>query len=203
MSGRRESLLGVVRGVDVSVEADEPALDLQHDSGIRQAWRLHADELYGFACRALVDHAAADEAVQETFLRAWRAAASYDRTRPLRPWLFAILRNVVIDETRARRRRPVPQADWHLVDSPTAGPPGQEHADYERIDQLLDEWLMQEALRRVREDHRVVLVETYYKGRSYAAVAHDLGIPEGTARTRAFYGLRALRLALEEMGWNR
>ncbi len=47
----------------------------------------------------------------------------------------------------------------------------------------------------------MVLVETYYRGRPYAEVASDLGVPEGTARSRAFYGLRALRLALEEMGW--
>jgi len=72
----------------------------------------------------------------------------------------------------------------------------------EPLDGLLDEWLLHEALRRVREDHRVVLVETYYRDRSYAEVARDLGIPEGTARSRAFYWLRALRLALEEMGWD-
>lgn len=47
-----------------------------------------------------------------------------------------------------------------------------------------------------------MLVETFYRGRPYADVAADLGIPEGTARSRAFYSLRALRLALEEMGWD-
>jgi RNA polymerase sigma-70 factor (ECF subfamily) len=46
-----------------------------------------------------------------------------------------------------------------------------------------------------------VLVETYYRGRPYADVAAELGIPEGTARSRAFYALKALRLALEELGW--
>ena len=44
-------------------------------------------------------------------------------------------------------------------------------------------------------------METCCRGRPYAEVARELGIPEGTARSRAFYGLRALRLALEEMGW--
>lgn len=138
--------------------------------------------------------------MQETFLRAWRASSTYDGTRPLRSWLFAILRNVVIDEARARKRRAVPTEE--------AGTDGltQQHgrhpAEVERMDQLVDEWVVHEALRRIRDDQRTILVETYYRGRRYADVARELGIPEGTARTRAFYGLQALRLALEEMGWN-
>jgi RNA polymerase sigma-70 factor, ECF subfamily len=165
--------------------------DLSDDRGLRAAWAAHADELFGYACRALTDRAAAEEAVQETFLRAWRAAERYDATRPLRPWLFAILRNVVIDEARARAGRPVPD------------PHRQPEDGRDPLDDALDGWLLQEALRRIRGDHRTVLVETYYRGRTYADVAAELGIPEGTARSRAFYGLRAMRLALEEMGWDR
>jgi RNA polymerase sigma-70 factor, ECF subfamily len=153
-------------------------------------WHSHADEMYGYALRALGDRAAADDAVQEAFVRAWRAAGSYDTSRPLRAWLFAILRNVVVDEARARSRRPEP------TDSPV------EPADLERMDHLVDEWVVHEALRRIRTDQRVVLVETFYRRRPYADVALELGIPEATARTRAYYGLRALRLALEEMGWS-
>ena len=152
-------------------------------------WHSHADEMYGYALRALGDRAAADDAVQEAFVRAWRAAGSYDTSRPLRAWLFAILRNVVVDEARARSRRPEP------TDTPV------EPADLERMDHLVDEWVVHEALRRIRTDQRIVLVETFYRRRPYADVARELGIPEGTARTRAYYGLRALRLALEEMGW--
>ena len=181
---------GVGTGMDPSVGPD-----LAGEDGLRAAWLAHADELLGFARRALGDPASADEAVQETFLRAWRAAASYDRTRPLRPWLFTILRHVVVDEARSRQGRALPQHEGGAPDDPATGM-------REPLDGLLDEWLLHEALRRVREDHRVVLVETYYRDRSYADVARDLGIPEGTARSRAFYGLRALRLALEEMGWD-
>ncbi len=180
-------------GPGLAAEALGP--DLSDEDGLRAAWQAHADELLGYARRALGDPASADEAVQETFLRAWRAASSYDRTRALRPWLFTILRHVVVDEARSRRGRAVPQLDATAPGEPTTGV-------REPLDGLLDEWLLHEALRRVREDHRVVLVETYYRDRSYADVAHDLGIPEGTARSRAFYGLRALRLALEEMGWD-
>ena len=63
-------------------------------------------------------------------------------------------------------------------------------------------WQVEEALRRVGADHRRVLVEVYYRGRRYAEVARELGVPEGTVKSRVYYGLRALRLALEEMGWS-
>jgi RNA polymerase sigma-70 factor (ECF subfamily) len=165
--------------------------DLACESGLRRAWDDYAGELYGYARRSLGDAAAAEEALQETFVRAWKAADRYDASRPLRPWLFAILRNVVIDETRARGRRPEPRADGDRQALDLDDP----------LERSLDAWLVEEALRRIRPDHRTVIVETYYRGRSYADVAADLGIPEGTARTRAFYGLRALRLALDEMGW--
>ena len=151
----------------------------------------HLDEVYTLARYLLRDAGDAEDAVQECFLRALKHLDSW-RGPAIRPWLFAILRNVVIDEARARGVRPVPQdsevqeAVADLVDP---------------LEQALDAWLIEEALRRIRPEHRTVIVETYYRGRPYADVAADLGIPEGTARSRAFYGLRALRLALEEMGW--
>ena len=47
-----------------------------------------------------------------------------------------------------------------------------------------------------------MLVETYFRGRPYAEVAEDLGIPEGTVKSRVYYALKAVRLVLEEMGWD-
>ena len=112
----------------------------------------------------------------------------------MRPWLFTILRHVIVDEIRSRAARALP-----TLPSQREGPPaGQADA----FDLSLDAWLLDEALQRIRDDQRVVLVETYYRGRHYADVAAELGIPEGTARSRAFYGLRALRLALDELGWD-
>ena len=49
-------------------------------------------------------------------------------------------------------------------------------------------------------DHRAVLLECYYRGASVSQAAHRLGIPEGTVKSRTHYALRALRLALQEMG---
>src|SRR3954452_18969002 len=71
---------------------------LTDERDVREAYSAHASELYGFAVRSLGDAGLAEEAVQETFLRAWRAGERFDpQIGSLRTWLFAILRNVVID----------------------------------------------------------------------------------------------------------
>jgi RNA polymerase sigma-70 factor (ECF subfamily) len=71
----------------------------------------------------------------------------------------------------------------------------------EPLEQALLSWQVEEAMRRIGEDHRHVLVETHYRGRPYAEVAAELGVPEGTVKSRVYYGLRALRVVLEEMGY--
>ncbi len=162
---------------------------LTDERDVREAYAAHAAELYGFAVRSLADAGLAEEAVQETFLRAWRAGQRFDpQIGSLRTWLFAILRNVVIDLGRARAARPA-VADGNV--EPAVEP----------FDEALLAWQIEEAMRRIGEQHRRVLVETHYRGRPYAEVAKELGVPEGTVKSRVYYGLRALRVVLEEMGY--
>jgi RNA polymerase sigma-70 factor (ECF subfamily) len=162
---------------------------LSHERDVREAYAAHSGELYGFAMRSLGDAGLAEEAVQETFVRAWRAGERFDPDiGSLRTWLFAILRNVVIDLGRARAARPgVSQ--------------GGIEPSVEPLEEALLAWQIEEGMRRLGEDHRRVLVETYYRGRPYAEVAEELGVPEGTVKSRVYYGLKALRVVLEEMGY--
>jgi RNA polymerase sigma-70 factor, ECF subfamily len=163
---------------------------LSKEADVRAAYAAHAGELYGFAMRSLEDPGMAEEAVQDTFLRAWRAGDRFDpQVGSLRTWLFAILRNVVIDLGRARSARPLVARDL----------PEEGHEPFEEI---MLSWQVEEALRRIGDQHRRVLVETYLRGRPYAEVAAELGVPEGTIKSRVYYGLRALRNALEEMGFD-
>ncbi|HEX5608771.1 MAG TPA: sigma-70 family RNA polymerase sigma factor [Solirubrobacterales bacterium] len=162
---------------------------LKGERDVREAYSAHSGELYGFAMRSLGDSGLAEEAVQETFLRAWRAGERFDpEIGSLRTWLFAILRNVVIDLGRARAVRP------RVADS------GVEQS-VEPLEEALLSWQVEEAMRRIGEDHRRVLIETHYRGRPYSEVAEELGVPEGTVKSRVYYGLRALRVVLEEMGY--
>lgn len=162
---------------------------LTRERDVREAYAAHATELYGFAVRSLGDRGLAEEAVQETFLRAWRAGDRFDpELGSLRTWLFAILRNVVIDLGRARASRPG-VAEGGIEPS------------VEPFDEALLSWQVEEGLRRIGDQHRRVLIETYYRGRPYAEIAKELGVPEGTVKSRVYYGLRALRVALEEIGY--
>ena len=156
------------------------------------AYAAHGAELYRFVLRGLGDPGAAQDVVQETFLRAWRAADRYDaQLASLRVWLFAIARNTMLDHVRHTGVRPwqtslgeVP--DVVVLDDPTEA--------------LLRSWVVEEALQRLTQEHRDAIVETYLKGRPYAEVAASAGVPVGTVRSRVFYGLKALRIAMDEMG---
>ncbi len=168
---------------------------LSTDDDVRAVYAAHGGELYRFARRALGDDGLAEEAVQETFVRAWQAADRFDdRLGSLRTWLFAILRNVVIDLARARAVRP------QVAHSDAGARP--EQADVTDLDSVLVAWQVEEALRRVSPEHRAVLLEVHCRGRAYADVAQELGVPAGTVKSRVFYGLKAMRLALEELGWS-
>jgi RNA polymerase sigma-70 factor, ECF subfamily len=162
---------------------------LTRERDVREAYAAHAGELYGFATRSLGDAGLAEEAVQETFLRAWRAGKRFDpQIGSLRTWLFAILRNVVIDLGRARAARP-------------SVAEGEAEVSVEPFEETLLAWEVEEGMRRIGDQHRRILVETYYRGRPYAEVATELGIPVGTVKSRVYYALRALRIALEEIGY--
>jgi RNA polymerase sigma-70 factor (ECF subfamily) len=162
---------------------------LTRERDVREAYAAHSGELYGFALRSLGDSGLAEEAVQETFVRAWRAGERFDpEIGSLRTWLFAILRNVVIDLGRARASRP------RVAE-------GGNEPSVEPLEQALLSWQIEDAMRRIGEDHRRVLVETHFRGRPYNEVAAELGVPEGTVKSRVYYGLKALRVVLEEMGY--
>lgn len=159
---------------------------------LRVAYEAHGGEILRYCHRILDDRGLAEEAAQETFLRAWKSWKRWDpRLGSFRSWLFTIAKNVSTDLLRARTVRP-PLAK-------AAEPPEQAVEDF--LEGALRGWMVEEGLRRIREDQRRAIMETFVSGRPYAEVAAELGVPEGTLRSRVFYGLKALRLALEEMGW--
>ncbi|RYJ05277.1 MAG: sigma-70 family RNA polymerase sigma factor [Actinomycetales bacterium] len=171
------------------------AASLARDEGVREAYAAHGGELYRFAMRALGDAGAAQDVVQETFLRAWRAADRFDpELASLRVWLFAIARNVVIDHARRVEARP-----WLRQLTEPADLEAAKDTSPDPSDRLLRGWVVEEALRRIGEDHRHAIVETYLRDRPYAEVAGELGIPVTTLRTRVFYALKALRVTMDEM----
>ncbi|MGH3343740.1 MAG: sigma-70 family RNA polymerase sigma factor [Carbonactinosporaceae bacterium] len=172
------------RDQDVGRTADEQL--------VRTLYAEHAGPLLGYVLRLTHgDRQRAEDVVQETLVRAWRhpEAVAPDRG-PVRPWLCRVARNLVIDGDRARQARPREVGEEALAVVPAA----------DDFDRALASWEVTEALAGLRSEHRAVLLETYYRGRSVAEAADVLGIPAGTVKSRTYYALRALRLALEERG---
>jgi RNA polymerase sigma-70 factor (ECF subfamily) len=159
------------------------------DAAIRQLYGHHANALRGYVTRYCADRAAADDIVQETFIRAWRHLPRLSADdRPVRPWLFRVARNLLIDADRAARVRP----------PVTGSPPAEDGGPDDGLDQVLDRELVSAALARLSPAHQAVLVETFYRDASLAGTARALGIPPGTARSRLHYALQALRRQLDQ-----
>ena len=159
---------------------------------MRAVYAEHGTALLAYVARLTGDRMRAEDVVQETLVRAWRQAGKLESDdRPLRPWLFTVAARIVIDERRARRARPLEVGVDALAHLPANN----------ELDRAMESWQVAEAFRALSAEHRAALVETYFLGRTVAETAAALGVPPGTVKSRVYYGLRALRLALEERGW--
>jgi RNA polymerase sigma-70 factor (ECF subfamily) len=162
------------------------------ESDLRALYDAHVVALLGYALRLCDgDRARAEDLVQETLVRAWRHLDLLDPTAaPVRPWLFTVAQRLAIDAYRARRARPpeVGEAAFATV-------PG-----FDEMEGTLDRIVVVDALAALSPEHRAVIVETYYRGRTVAETARVLGVPPGTVKSRCHYALRALKLALAERG---
>lgn len=154
----------------------------------------HRAPLVGFVLPLVNgDLQAAEDVVQETMLRGWQHSTELEREKA-GSWLHAVARNIAISAYHRRRRtRPqeVPLEENALPDADDG------------VDRMSDAWLLGAALNSLDPAHRAVITELFYHRRTVAEVAKMLGIPEGTVRSRCFYGLRALRTALEKQGITR
>jgi RNA polymerase sigma-70 factor, ECF subfamily len=184
--------------VPVTIHVSNYAPSRKRPAAKRPATPTPARQLYAIMPRPLRRYversvpsgpAGADDIVQETFIRAWRHLPQLSSADfPVRPWLFRVARNLLIDADRAARSRPV-----------TVPPqPAEEGRDDTGLDRVLDQQLVADALDQLSPAHRTVLVETFYRGRTLAKVARELGIPDSTARSRLHYALQALRRQLED-----
>ena len=159
---------------------------------LRALHRAHAGAVWGYVMRLTGDHARAEDIVQETMLRAWRHDLADGEAGSARAWLYTVARNLVVDDARSARAR---------HESVTESLP--ERAEADATDALFDAMLLTDALLALSQDHRDVVVRAYYRRLPINDIAAELDIPPGTVKSRLHYGLRALRLALQERGVTR
>lgn len=149
---------------------------------VRDAYDRYAGPVFSVAMSCLGDRELAADAVQQTFVKAWRAAASYDPARPLGPWLYAIARRVAVDVWRRERQ---PTQSGHDRETDVAVTP----LSFERT---WEAWEVRSALQRLPDAEREVLRLTHYVGMSQSEIAEELGVPVGTVKSRAHRAHRRL-----------
>jgi len=159
---------------------------------VKRLWDEHSAALWRYAWRLTGDPAHAEDVVQETLLRAWQHPQVLSNGQSPRGWLFTVARNMVIDERRSARFRN------EVISRDGSGPP--EPAARDELNGALDRALVGDAMAQLSAEHRAVVGRSYYHGWTIAQIANDLGIAEGTVKSRLHYALRALRQALLEMG---
>ena len=173
-----------------TVTRDNQLADPSTEAGFRRLWITYAPELRRFARRRASSAASAEDLVQEVFVRAWRHARTYDAERGApRAWLFAILRNVIIDHARMAARRPI------AVSEPA------EPMVADDQDRRLARLVVARALQRLSTEHRDAIIENYYRDLPGQEIAHRAGVPLGTVRSRLHYALKALSQRLDELGY--
>ncbi|MFJ7078521.1 sigma-70 family RNA polymerase sigma factor [Streptomyces sp. NPDC098781] len=159
---------------------------------IRDLYKQHGALLLRYAARLLGgDWHRAEDILQETAARAWRHSAILGAdAEEARPWLFTVVRNLVIDHHRARQIRP---SELMSLDD-------LEVAVADDMERMLTTQVIVEALGQLTEQHQEIIKLMYFLECSVAQVSEHLGIPPGTVKSRSYYAVRSLRNALEERG---
>lgn len=178
----------------ISSETAEKELVLRAQAGDRNAFNdlvvMHAQGVMNVIFRMCGDQHLAEDAAQETFIRAWSHLGSFRVDSPLRNWLYRIALNTATDMLRKDKRiAPGDLEDFYLTD-PQPGPEGVYLQDERTA-------AVQAAIASLPEASRVVLVLKEYGELSYREISEALYIPLGTVMSRLNYARKLLKEKLE------
>ena len=163
----------------------------------------HERSVYSVCLRLLREPAAAEDATQDTFIRAWGAIESF-RGGVVRPWLLRIATNRAYDVIRSRNRRPTRSLDAELFESqPEWTTQAQSEAPESFAGRTELARYLEAALDQLPEDQRTAIVLSDVQGYGYEDIANVMGVAVGTVKSRISRGRSALRTLLRQDEANR
>lgn len=185
--GEGASVRPVERGADAALAS---RLMAREEMALTEALQAYGAIVNGVARRVLADVALAEEVVQDVFIALWRRPGAFDPERgSLKTFLATLARNKAVD--RVRREESLRRTKDQLV-----AEAGSAAASYEFSGTVENQVEIDDALSRIPAPQREVIALAYFGGRTYREVAAELGIPEGTAKTRMRDGLAKLHATL-------
>lgn len=160
------------------------------------------DSLYGGALRMTRNPQDAEDLVQETYMKAFRARERFAPGTNMRAWLYRIMTNTYISSYRQKQRRPKESwsedvEDWQLADAASHSSRGLRSAETEALDSLPDS-AVTEALAQLRDDYRMAVYLADVEGFSYKEIAEIMDTPIGTVMSRLHRGRARLRELLAD-----
>ncbi len=159
---------------------------------VRVVYQTYGRLVFSISYKVLGDKGLAEDATQQTFVQAWRAARSYDPTRPLAAWITTIAKRVAIDVyRREKRHRNLENVDTAESSTLVTLPPS--------VDQINDVAAVRRALDELPTQDRELMKMQHFDELSHAEIASELQIPLGTVKSRTFRAHRRLAGALAHL----
>ncbi len=158
---------------------------------------VHLDTLYNVALRLTGSAPDAEDLVQDTVTKAYRAWDKYERGTNCRAWLVTILRNTFINQYRRKSKRPTP-VDFEAVKDTSVFEAMQDRDPSGTFFRFIVDEEVKRAIQELPEEFRIPVVLSDVEGLSYAEIAEALELPLGTVKSRLFRGRRRLQQRLYE-----
>jgi RNA polymerase sigma factor (sigma-70 family) len=157
---------------------------------VRSIYSSYGRLVYAVAHKVLRDRGLAEEATQQAFLKAWRAAESFDERRELGPWLAAIARRVAIDLYRREALRTADPLDFVKPNDPALS------SSPESAEAIYDIWEVRQAVAQLPADEQEVVRLQHFEELTHAEIAERLAVAPGTVKSRSFRAHKRLAALL-------
>jgi RNA polymerase sigma-70 factor (ECF subfamily) len=184
----------MVGAVSLAIDSEKPSVEYTSEEELlaacrrrdirafEQLYQLHGARLKSVALHVIGNRQDAEDAVQETFVKVYKAIGSFQGNSSIGTWLCRIVINVCYDLGRKRQRE--------------AEPPGEDHAAPKT--QIGLRVALEDAMKRINPRHRMVFLLFEVEGFRHAEIASILEIPEGTSKAWLFEAKKELKRMLTE-----